>query len=189
MTTEDCRIWVVGVAGSGKTTVACALARELSVPHIELDALYWGPGWTAQPWPAFRERVAQAAAGLGWVIDGQYSDLLPDVGRHATTLVWLDPPRWVSYSRVLRRTWSRFVRRVELWSGNRETLRTLCARESIIAYAWRQHHAHRAANQMATDAARRDGRQVITVREAVSPSTLAAVIASISATVREEAER
>jgi adenylate kinase family enzyme len=37
---------VVGTSAVGKTTLAAALSRRLGVPHIELDALYWGPGWT-----------------------------------------------------------------------------------------------------------------------------------------------
>ncbi|WP_273380985.1 AAA family ATPase [Symbiobacterium thermophilum] len=57
------RIVVIGSSGSGKTTLARELAMRLGVPHIEADALYWGPNWTpAQP-DEFRRRVDQATAG------------------------------------------------------------------------------------------------------------------------------
>ena len=34
------RINVVGTSGSGKTTVAGAIAERLGLPHIEMDALF-----------------------------------------------------------------------------------------------------------------------------------------------------
>ena len=37
------RVMVVGTSCSGKTTLARGLSGALGVPHIELDALYWGP--------------------------------------------------------------------------------------------------------------------------------------------------
>ena len=37
------RVSVIGVTGSGKTTLAAALAAKLQVPYIELDALHWEP--------------------------------------------------------------------------------------------------------------------------------------------------
>ncbi|TME62901.1 MAG: AAA family ATPase, partial [Chloroflexi bacterium] len=47
------RISVVGTTGSGKTTFARELARRLGVPHVELDALAWGPNWTLVPVEVF----------------------------------------------------------------------------------------------------------------------------------------
>ncbi len=67
------RISVVGNTGSGKTTLAAELADMLGCPHIELDALHWGPDWTPQPVDIFRDRVRQATAGERWVVDGNYS--------------------------------------------------------------------------------------------------------------------
>ena len=43
------RIVVLGTTGSGKTTVARALAQGLTIPHVELDALRWDPNWTEAP--------------------------------------------------------------------------------------------------------------------------------------------
>jgi len=43
------RVAVYGQTGSGKTTVAARIARCLGVPHIELDAIHWLPGWAEPP--------------------------------------------------------------------------------------------------------------------------------------------
>ena len=39
------RIAVIGNSGSGKSTLARTLSARLGIPHIELDALNWQPGW------------------------------------------------------------------------------------------------------------------------------------------------
>src|SRR5271166_4159614 len=39
------RIVVIGTPGAGKTTLARAVAARLALPHIELDAINWQPGW------------------------------------------------------------------------------------------------------------------------------------------------
>jgi thymidylate kinase len=118
------KIAVIGTSGSGKTTVARDLARRLGVPHVELDALFHGPGWAETPADEFRRRVAAATEGNGWVVDGNYANKLGDlVLQRADTVVWLDVPLRVALSRVTRRTIRRIRTGEELWNGNRESWR------------------------------------------------------------------
>ncbi len=42
------RVLVAGTSGAGKTTVARRVSVLLDIPHIEIDALFHGPGWTPQ---------------------------------------------------------------------------------------------------------------------------------------------
>src|SRR5215213_5524259 len=84
------RIVVVGTSGSGKTTLARELAQRCSLPHIEMDALHWGPNWTEAPIEVFRQRVELALEAPGWVVDGNYSKLRNLVWRRAELIVWLD---------------------------------------------------------------------------------------------------
>ena len=87
---------------------------------------------------AFRERVqaAIAAAPDGWIIDGSYAAKLGDlVLEQADTLVWLDLPLRVCLRRLWRRTWGRIIRHEELWSGNRESIRTaFLIKDSLFAW-------------------------------------------------------
>jgi hypothetical protein len=69
------RINVIGTSCSGKTTLARAVAERLSLPYVELDALFWGRGWTPVPEATFRSLVQDAAAGQRRVIDGSYSPI------------------------------------------------------------------------------------------------------------------
>lgn len=67
------RISVVGTSGSGKTTLARQIAQRLTIPHIELDALYHQPNWTETPIDIFRQRVEESLISDSWVVDGNYS--------------------------------------------------------------------------------------------------------------------
>jgi adenylate kinase family enzyme len=130
------RVIVIGTTGSGKTIASAALAKALGVPHIELDALAWGPNWQVIAPDVLRERVAAVVAEPDWVIDGNYSAVRDLTWPRADTIVWLDLPRRVVMWRVTARTIRRWVTREVLWSGNRETLRKALSRDSIIVWAW-----------------------------------------------------
>ncbi len=116
------RVVVVGTSSSGKTTFARRLAGVLGSRHVELDALYWGPGWT--PRPDFQGEVSAAVQCEHWVIDGNYTAVRDLIWRRCTAIVWLD----YSFARVFVQAWSRTARRVvtgeRLYGGNRETIRT-----------------------------------------------------------------
>ena len=66
------RVVVIGTSGAGKSTFAAALAQALQLPYIELDRLYWGPGWQPVAAQEFESAVAVAIEGPAWVADGNY---------------------------------------------------------------------------------------------------------------------
>ena len=122
--------------------MAKALSTRLGIPHIELDALNWQPGWRGlnveEPdrWSAV---VAEAVAGEAWVVDGNYSVVarvhtLP----RATDVVWLDYPRRVLLQRVVRRSIVRALSGQELWAGtgNRESFARWLRWDHPIRYTW-----------------------------------------------------
>ena len=133
------RIAVVGTTGSGKTTLARRLAELLKAPHVELDALHWGPGWTPVCTEEFRARIAGALAGRRWVCDGNYSKGRDLTLARANTLVWLDYPLWLVMARLLRRTVRRTVTGEALWAGNREGVRNFLSTESVLLWALKTH--------------------------------------------------
>jgi len=119
------RVSVVGNSGSGKSTIAAAVAARLDVAHIELDAVFHQPNWTELATEEFRRRVARSVEQPGWVVDGNYSVVLDLVWARADTVIWVDPPRWKVMARVIRRSLTRVLLRRELWNGNREQARNL----------------------------------------------------------------
>lgn len=140
------RIVVAGTAGAGKTVFARRLALVLGCPHIELDALHWGPGWTPADRDAFRARVRLAVGAPAWVADGNYSSARDLLWPSAQSLVWLDYPLGFVLARLLSRTLRRSIGGEELWNGNRENLvHALCGRESLLLWALRTHGTYRRA--------------------------------------------
>jgi adenylate kinase family enzyme len=138
------RIVVIGTSGSGKTTLAYRLSQNLGVPHVELDAIHWGPNWTPASREAFREQTSQALSGAVWVTDGNYSVVRDIVWSRADTVVWLDYALPVVLARVLWRTIRRVFTREELWNRNRERVReAFLSRESIILWTFSTYRRRR----------------------------------------------
>jgi adenylate kinase family enzyme len=135
---------VVGTSGSGKTTLAAQIARRHGLPHVELDALHWGPQWTPVAPEVFQRRVAAALAADAWVVDGNYSRVRDAIWARADTLVWLDYPLWRIMARLLWRTLRRAVRREDLWGSNRESLvKAFFSRDSILLWALQTYRRRR----------------------------------------------
>ena len=97
------RILILGRTGSGKTTLARELAAAIGVPHVELDALYFGPNFSTVPLAVLRARTRAAISGDRWVTDGNKGSVRDLVWPRADTVIWLDYPLWVSLWRLGRR--------------------------------------------------------------------------------------
>lgn len=134
------RYAIVGTSGSGKTTLARQIAERLGIPHIEQDALHWEADWAAAPLDVMRERIKQATNAPSWALDGNYSKTRDIVWSRATHLIWLDYPFPLVFWRILYRTLRRVVLREELWNGNRESLRMMFSRESILVWVITTYH-------------------------------------------------
>lgn len=131
-----CRMIVLGPSGVGKTTFAQRFDHLVGVPHVEIDALHHGPSWT--PRPEFLSEVEGFAATESWVTEWQYQSARPLLADRATVAVWLDYPRPVTMSRVIKRTIRRAVRREVLWNGNVEPpLWTVFADKThVVRWSW-----------------------------------------------------
>ena len=133
------RVRVVGTSGSGKTTFARRLARALDAPYVELDEVFWGPGWVKRDVAEAHADLRARTAGPVWVVDGNWDSRLGDLLDGADAVVWLDHPRRTVMARVVRRTLRRGILREELWHGNRESLanlRYLDPEQNIVRWSW-----------------------------------------------------
>lgn len=118
------RVLVMGSGGAGKTVFARRLAALTGLPLIHLDAEYWQPGWVARPPAEWAARLGALVQQPSWILDGSYGGSLSLCLAACDTVIFLDMPRWLALSRLIKRRWQHRGRsRPELPPGCPERLR------------------------------------------------------------------
>lgn len=83
--------------------MAASIAARHNLPHYDLDYYFWRAGWREPPPDEWQTTAERLASGPAWVISGNYSKTFHDRMSRADTVIWLDFPRWLCMTRVLRR--------------------------------------------------------------------------------------
>lgn len=142
------RILIVGDSNAGKSTLGERLAAHLGVPFVELDALYWLPGWKGREPEDFRAVLQKTLTATdAWVAAGNYTSHAHVHWPLADTIVWLDYPLRITIPRIIARSWRRWRRKELLWGTNRERfyeqLMVWDAEKSLVAFSVKHHRARR----------------------------------------------
>jgi adenylate kinase family enzyme len=97
------RVAVIGPGGAGKSRIARQLGGALGARVVELDRLFWRPGWVKTPaseWEAIqRHELGQEP----WVVEGLHKDTMSLWLEAADVIVFLDVSPLVATWRVSRR--------------------------------------------------------------------------------------
>ncbi len=102
------RVLIVGNSGSGKSTVARALAQEHGLVHLDLDSLVWEPGKIAVARPV-DDAVADLLIFLNntdnWVIEGCYGDFVEAAMPFCREFVFMNPGKDACVAHNQGRPW------------------------------------------------------------------------------------
>ncbi|NYF15994.1 adenylate kinase family enzyme [Microbacterium sp. AK009] len=100
------RICVLGPSGSGKSTLANAIGELRALPVVHLDRYRHiaGTQWQIRADDEFTCLHDAAVRSERWVMDGNYSRLLPHRLARATGVILLDISTAASLVRYVRRT-------------------------------------------------------------------------------------
>lgn len=96
------RVIVIGSPGAEKGALARAIAERLKIPCIELERLYWRPGWQRPDADEWRAQVAQLVTREDWVIEGTFPSTLDMRVARADWLVYVDAPMPVCLLRKVK---------------------------------------------------------------------------------------
>jgi adenylate kinase family enzyme len=137
------RILILGPSGAGKSTLARQIGERLDLPVVHLDAINWNPGWVQTERTQFRDRVAQAARGDTWVMDGNYTTDLDLRLSRAEAVIWLDLPRHVYFPRAVWRSIKNYGRaRDDIGPGCPERFDLSFFKDWVWTYAARSRERH-----------------------------------------------
>ncbi|GLQ09352.1 hypothetical protein GCM10007913_12840 [Devosia yakushimensis] len=118
------RIVIMGPTNAGKSTLAVAIARKLGVSAIHLDQFRHLPDtdWQVRPDAEFHALHDAAILEDGWVMEGNYSVLMPQRFARATGVIVIDDHYLRRFARYFRRTLFEKQRAGNL-PGNRDSLK------------------------------------------------------------------
>lgn len=131
------RIIVMGPTNAGKSTLAVALARHLSVPAHHIDQFRHLPAsnWQQRPTIEFHELHDSAIREPEWIMDGNYSEVLPQRLARATGIIVVDDTLRRRYWRYFRRTLGP-AERVGALEGQKDRVSW-----QMIHWLWHTRHA------------------------------------------------
>ncbi|RYB92990.1 adenylate kinase [Nocardioides oleivorans] len=134
MTELPDRVLLYGVTGSGKSTAGLAIGARTGHPVTLVDELTWQPGWVPVEEDRQRELIGEVVAGDRWLLDSAYGQWRDLVEPRVQLVVGLDYPRWLSLSRLVRRTVRGAITKEPRCNGNVESFAKIFDRSSIIRW-------------------------------------------------------
>lgn len=136
------RICIMGPSNSGKSTLAKAISRKMSLPLIHLDQLHHLPDtkWVPRQPEEFYQLHAEAVSKEKWVIDGNYTKCIHTRLERATGLILLDVPVTTAILRYIRRCYSSKPRIGGLNAGRENVTWEMLKYIAFIAPQNRLHH-------------------------------------------------
>jgi adenylate kinase family enzyme len=157
------KVWILGVAGSGKSTLARRLSATLSTRLVELDDLFWSPGWIQAEPAYFLDGVGRLLSAPSWTVEGTYDLAIDNFVSRSNLIVWLDVPLWRVWPKVIRRTFRRLWTKEKFCGGNQESFRSVFGPKSILLHSISSHADESRKHRELVAKLRSEGKQVLRI--------------------------
>lgn len=97
------RVLIIGSNGAGKTTFSYSLAKQIGLPLIHIDKLYWRGSWNVTPREEFEALVLMEAKKPRWIIEGNNISSLKQRLEYADAVFWFEFSPIICFKNVLAR--------------------------------------------------------------------------------------
>ena len=82
------KIFIIGTMGSGKTTLAERLSKELKIRHYGLDDVYYSKKYTKKRKEDVRERkLNELLKKKKWIIEGVFNNWTEEIFKKADLVI------------------------------------------------------------------------------------------------------
>lgn len=131
------KISIIGASGSGKTSLGRAISKKSGYPLLDMDDIYWLPGWIKVEDSLIREKLKKHVSQESWIVTGNATTLSteliwPDVDE----LIWLDFPLRTLLWRGFKRGLYSLIFSREICNGNFETWGRFLSKKSILLWIY-----------------------------------------------------
>ena len=105
------RLFIIGAAGSGKTTLAREIGNQLNIKPVSLDDIFWDNTLNAygnkrneiERDKLLDEEINKSA----WIIEGAYISWPLKAMKYADKIIYINTPKYIINYRI----WKRFINR------------------------------------------------------------------------------
>lgn len=84
------RICIIGGSGTGKTTLANNISKELNIPVLHIDGVHHLPNWEVRDKNERDKIILDKVKEHKWIIDGTYKSTLEARVQNADKVIFLD---------------------------------------------------------------------------------------------------
>ncbi len=122
MQTKINKIYIVGSAGSGKTTLAKYLSDTLAIEHVDLDLIRLPLTGIKRTFEERKPFVQEIANKKDWIAEGVYVAWTKPLLESADQIIWMDTPLHKTLPRIFKRFIHQKITKTDRY-GFKSTLR------------------------------------------------------------------
>jgi adenylate kinase family enzyme len=117
------RIAIVGISGTGKSTLARSISQVLQIPIIHMDEHIWDVHWRERAIEETERTLRATLQGSSWIVEGYIHPCAKEKLDHADLVLFLDYSGWTAMWGGFCRWWKyRQGKRPEMPEGCIEKL-------------------------------------------------------------------